>query len=116
MQQNGYFPDKCYGVYLITEFREGDQQAKMEANIKYEDTGRHTRNEITMDFEEQVVGWIIHDIWFTYLNAFAYLKTELIRFHLETGHDIGLPISRRPFWALFVNFKLLRKQEGSKSL
>lgn len=65
MQQRGYFRDEGNGANLITVFVNDDVQASMIAAAEYEENLRRIREEVHMDWEQQVVCWIVSDAQYT---------------------------------------------------
>lgn len=70
MQQNGTVRDEVGGEKLIKEFLNRYEQERTEAEIEYEDIRRRRRLEVVINWEEQVVGWIVNDMQYTYFEAF----------------------------------------------
>lgn len=62
MQKNGYFCDEADGMNLITEFLESDEQRRIETVIEYDDNRIRIKSETLIDWDEQVVRWIVKDI------------------------------------------------------
>lgn len=91
MQQNGGFRDEAGGENVITEFLNDHGQAKTEAENEYKENRRCAQSEIGMDWEEHVVRWIANELQYTYFESSVELEAELIRYHAEKGHDVGLP-------------------------
>lgn len=62
MQKNGYFCDEADGMNLITELLESDEQRRIETVIEYDDNRIRIKSETLIDWDEQVVRWIVKDI------------------------------------------------------
>lgn len=46
-----------------------------------------------MDWEEQVVRWIVNDLQYTDFESSVELEAKLISYSGESGNDVGLPVS-----------------------
>lgn len=61
MQENEEFWDETGGDKLFTEFLTTDEQATTDAANEYKENRRRIQSELTTNWEEQVVWWIVND-------------------------------------------------------
>lgn len=76
MQQNSDFRDESDGEKLTTKFMEEDEQTRTEVAIEYEESIWRIQPEVSIDWEELVVRWIVSNMKYTNFDAFTEFETE----------------------------------------
>lgn len=70
-----------------------DEQAAGDAENSYAENQRRLRSELTMDGGGQLPRLVVTDSKYTYFYTSIEMEGELINYHHEVGHDLGLPIA-----------------------